>query len=62
MENENTPKFLLYSVISQKPVVSSRVSSWLKKVFDKAVININILKAHSTRSISISTRELGKGV
>ena len=50
------PKFCyLSTIIPHKPVVSSTISSWLKKVLSNARININIFKTHYTRSALASS-------
>ena len=47
-------QLLLGTVKPHKPVVSSTISGWLKKLMARAGINTEIFKGHSTRSASTS--------
>ena len=53
-ENEEQTRLFLAVVKPHKPVCSSTLARWLKSLLDKAGIDTNIFKAHSTRSAAAS--------
>lgn len=52
-------QLLLSTTAPHKPVVSSTISGWLKKLLARAGIDTSVFKAHSTRSASSSKANLG---
>ena len=58
-ESNHEKQLLLSSKRTHNAVVSCTISGWLKKTLKQAGINIDLYKAHSTRSASSSKVSVG---